>query len=361
MASKPVKTGLETDVETIAVRPGEAMDWPALVAYLGQHLEGFPTEITVEQFAGGHANLTYLVRESTGPAGREWVIRRPPLGPLAKNAHSMSREFRVLSRLQDAYDRAPRAYHLCEDESVIGAPFLVSERRRGVVVRLEWPESFRHLDKLEKRIADALIDALADLHLVDAAAVGLEDLGRPKGFAARQVKGWGERWHAAKEKEIPIFETVHAELTRRTPDSSRVSVLHNDFKLDNCMLDDGEPDRIAAVFDWDMATLGDPLIDLGTFLNYWPSEGGFSWDKMPPFVTVAYPRRAELIARYAARTGFDLGDMNWYEAFALWKTGVVVQQIYIRYARGQTDDARFAPYGDYAEPLFEAAADLLAR
>ena len=358
MSIKPIKTGLESDAETIAVRAGEEMDWDGLVAYLRPHIEDLPEAVEVRQFPGGHANLTYLL--SAGDA--EWVVRRPPLGPLPKNAHDMAREYRVLSRLNAAYDRAPRAYHLCEDVDVIGAPFLVAERRRGVVLRLEWPGNFRVLDNLEERIAHALIDALADLHLVDAGAIGLGDLGRPRGFAGRQVKGWGERWHAAKDKDLPVFDAVHAELTRRVPDSPVVSVLHNDFKLDNCMVDDANPDRITAVFDWDMATLGDPLIDLGTFLNYWPSEdGSFSWDKMPPMVSEPYPGRAELIAHYAQRTGFDVGDMNWYEAFALWKTGVVVQQIYIRYARGQTDDQRFATYGDYAEPLFEAARGLLAR
>ncbi|MDE0811564.1 MAG: phosphotransferase family protein [Alphaproteobacteria bacterium] len=358
MSIKPVKTGQETDAETIAVRPGEGMQWDALVAYLRPHLEGLPRDVQIRQFPGGHANLTYLL--STGE--KEWVVRRPPLGPLPKNAHDMAREYRVLSRLNAAYGRAPKAYHLCEDIDVIGAPFLVAERRRGVVLRRDWPENFKVLDKLEERISYALIDALADLHLVDAEAIGLGDLGRPQGFVARQVKGWGERWHAAKDKELLVFDEVHGELIRQLPDSPRVSVLHNDFKLDNCMVDDGAPDRITAVFDWDMATLGDPLIDLGTFFNYWPSEDGqFSWDKMPPFVTTTYPRRADLIARYGERTGFDVAGMNWYEAFALWKTAVVVQQIYIRYARGQTDDERFATYGGYAEPLFEAARVLLAR
>ncbi len=357
MTIKPAISGLETNDETIDVRAGEAMDWKRLVDYLRGHLPDMPETVAISQFQGGHANLTYLL--SAGEA--EWVVRRPPLGPLPKNAHDMGREYKVLSRLNQAYDRAPQAYHLCEDPDVIGAPFLVMERRRGVVLRRDWPVNFRALDRLEERIAGALIDALADLHLVNAEAIGLGDLGRPKGFAARQVKGWGERWHAAKDKDLPVFDEVHAELTRRVPDSPVVSVLHNDYKLDNCMVEDGVPDRITAVFDWDMATLGDPLIDLGTFLNYWPSEdGGFSWDKMPPFVSRPYPRRAALIARYAERTGFDVADMNWYEAFARWKTAVVVQQIYIRYARGQTDDPRFASYGDYAEPLFEAARDLLA-
>jgi aminoglycoside phosphotransferase (APT) family kinase protein len=239
------------------------------------------------------------------------VVRRPPLGPLPKNAHDMAREHQVLSRLHATYDRAPRVYLLCEDPSVIGAPFLVAERRRGTVLRREWPENFRRLDGLERRIALALIDALADLHLVNPEAIGLGDLGRPQGFAARQVKGWGERWHAAKDKELPVFDVVHGELRRRVPDNPRVSVLHNDFKLDNCMVENGVPDRVTAVFDWDMATLGDPLVDLGTFLNYWPSEdGSFSWNKMPPMVREPYPGRAELIAHYAQRTGFDVGDMN---------------------------------------------------
>ena len=351
----PVKP-LSPDV--MPIRPGEDMTWPRLVAHLREHLGGLDGEFDVAQFGGGHANLTYCLRFGN----RELVVRRPPLGPVAKGAHDMNREYRVLSKLHANFDRAPRAYYYCDDLQVIGAPFFVAERRHGIVARREWPAELKNLEHVERRVSFALIDALADLHRLDPNAVGLGDLGRPLGFIERQLGGWAARWHAAKDREIPLFDEVHRRLVEQMPDSTRVSVLHNDYKLDNCQFHAGQPDRVYSVFDWDMATLGDPLVDLGTLLNYWPAEGGlYSWDRTPHFVREPYPLRAELVARYAERTGFDVDNISWYEAFARWKTAVVVQQIFIRYERGQTQDERFAGYGAFADPLVGSASVLLDR
>jgi len=348
----------QSQPDLIPVRTGEQMDWSRLLSYLKGHIDGLGDHYEVEQFGGGHANLTY--RFVSGEV--ELVVRRPPLGPVAKGAHDMGREFKVLSRLYRGYPQAPKAYHFCDDPSVIGAPFFIAERRHGIVVRREWPQVLHEQPQLERRVSFALIDALADLHALDPDELGLGDLGRPTGFVERQLKGWAARWHAAKDNEIPEFDEVHKNLTQKMPASTVISVLHNDYKLDNCQFQPHNPDQVYSVFDWDMATLGDPLVDLGTLLNYWPAEGGiYSWDRCPPFLREPYPPRAELVERYAQRTGFDVERINWYEAFARWKTAVVVQQIYIRFLRGQTDDQRFANYGQFAQPLIESAGQLLAR
>ena len=200
--TRPVRTkSTEVVPELIEIRTGEEMDWARLVDHLRENYADMPSDIEVVQFAGGHANLTYLLRAGD----QEYVVRRPPLGPLAKGGHDMGREFRVLSKLHEAYDRAPRAYHLCEDDSVIGAPFFVAERREGEVLRQTWTGSFKDIPDRERRLGFALIDALADLHLVDAQAIGLGNLGRPVGFVERQVHGWAKRWDAAKDREIRSF------------------------------------------------------------------------------------------------------------------------------------------------------------
>lgn len=339
--------------ETAPVRADEQMDWGALADYLRPRLADAEGDAQVLQFPGGAANLTYLISFD----GVEYVVRRPPLGPLAPGAHDMVREYKVLSRLYQQFDRAPRALHLCEDESVIGAKFIVVERRRGVVIRLIFPEAMRHHEGLARRTSFALVDAMADLHAIDPSACGLGDLGRPDGFVARQVDGWNKRWELAKDREVPLFETIYRALTKRLPTPQRVSVVHNDLKLDNCQFQAHDPDRVTSIFDWDMATLGDPLIDLGTLLNYWPEPT----DEVPRTVfpegaTDAFPTRAELVERYAARSGMQLDGMGWYEAFALWKTAVVIQQMYIRYKRGQTQDERFALYPERVPELLASAA-----
>jgi aminoglycoside phosphotransferase (APT) family kinase protein len=347
--------------ETAPVRPDEEMDWPRLAEYLSARLESANGPMQVLQFPGGSANLTYLV--SFGAAGgQEYVVRRPPLGPVAPGAHDMLREHRVLSRLYTAYPKAPRCWLVCEDESVIGARFIVSERRQGVVVRDVFPEVMRRHERLASRTSFALIDAMAELHNVDVAGVGLSELGRPDGFVQRQVSGWQQRWELAKHEDVAQFDEIHQVLQASIPDPQRVSILHNDFKLDNCQFAADNPDEVISVFDWDMATLGDPLIDLGTLLGYWPEPT----DPEPRGVRAegakdAFPTRAEISARYAAITGLDVTAIWWYEAFALWKTAVVLQQMYIRYRRGQTQDERFGLLPERIPVLLDQAHTLIKQ
>ncbi len=341
--------------ETEPVRPDEEMDWPAVADYLSTHIDGVSGSMQVRQFPGGSANLTYLISFGS----KQYVLRRPPLGPVAPGAHDMAREHKVLSRLWRKFDRAPRSYHLCTDESVIGAKFIVVERRNGVVIRDRFPDSMRSQPRLAQRVSFALIDAMAQLHNVDPEEADLGDLGRPDGFVKRQVDGWAARWELAKDKDVALFYEVHRRLASALPVAQRVSVLHNDLKFDNCQFDAVDPDRVTSIFDWDMATLGDPLIDLGTLRGYWSdATDPVPRAARPDGATDAFPTRADITQRYAEVTGLDTRGINWYEAFALWKTAVVVQQIYIRFARGQTQDVRFAHIADRVPILLDAAARL---
>ena len=334
--------------DVINVRPDEKLDEAALAAYLRGKLEGSDNRLTIRQFGGGAANLTYLLDYGT----HEYVLRRPPLGPVAASAHDMAREYRVLSVLWRAFPHAPRAFLFCEDESVIGAPFFVMERRHGIVVRRNLPDAYAGQPDAPRRMSEALVDALAAFHAVDYEALGLGDLGKPQGFLARQIEGWYRRWHAARTADLPDMDRVYAWLRDNQPPGAAVSLIHNDYKLDNVMLAPDDPDRVVAVFDWDMCTLGDPLSDLGALLTYWTEPAD------PPYLqaTAMMPlgggflTRAELVARYAAKSGRAVGDIAFYHALGLFRLTVIIAQIFIRYQRGQTQDPRFAAL-EYMIPL----------
>jgi aminoglycoside phosphotransferase (APT) family kinase protein len=335
------------------VRPDERFDEASLEAYLRRRLPELRGPFSVQQFRGGHANLTYLVRIGDG----ELVLRRPPLGPVAPKSHDMAREHRALEALAPLYPFAPRPLLLCEDLSIIGAVFFAMERRRGIVIRQEWPAELGDDRALRRRIGFAVIDGLADLHRIDVARPEIAALGKPEGFVRRQVEGWYERWQRARTRDLPVMDDLCRWLADRMPQSDAVGVVHNDWKLDNAMLSVEDPGCLVAVFDWDMTTLGDPLVDLGTFLSYWAQAG----DETPrgTGVTVSalpgFPTREELADRYRARTGADLAALPWYETFGLFKTAVVLEQIYVRFVRGQTRDERFKLLGEYVPLLAEAA------
>ncbi len=316
--------------------------------------------LDVEQFPGGHSNLTYLLRYGS----REFVMRRPPLGPVAPKAHDMAREHRVLNALWPVFPPAPRPYLLCEDTTVIGAPFYVMERRRGIVIRREWPRELGEAPATRRRISEAVVETMVALHAVDYAAIGLESLGRPEGFVERQIKGWVERWEQAKDREVPPLTEVAAWLTLRIPRSTAATLVHGDLKLDNTMLDPKDPGRVVAVLDWEMCTTGDPLVDLGQLLCYW-AETGDPYPRSESVVQVTtlpgFLTRDEIVERYAAGTRRDVSRIAFYEVFALFKVAVVVQQIYIRWKRGQTKDERFAGMGARVEALAEAALTLAAK
>ncbi len=261
--------------EVIEVRADERFDEQKLASYLKGRLEGSDGRLEVKQFGGGHANLTYLLRFGEGSEAVEYVLRRPPLGPVAKSSHDMHREYRALSKLWRCFEQAPRAYLYCEDPGIIGADFLVMERRNGIVVRNAVPERFGGgRDPIANcQLSQLVIDTLAEFHAVDPAAVGLEGLGKPAGFLARQVAGWNSRYQRAKTGDDPIAEEMSRWLEKNLPESSSSSLVHNDWKLDNMAVAEDDPGRCVAVYDWDMCTLGDPLCDLGTLLGLWSNRG----------------------------------------------------------------------------------------
>ncbi len=345
--------------DTAPIRDDERFDETLVASYLRRHLPELVGDapIVFDQFPGGAANLTY--RAVAGDV--ELVLRRAPHGPVAKGGHDMEREHQVLSRLWKAYPKAPRSYHFCRDPEVLGKPFFVMERRRGWVIRETWPEPYVGDDVLRRKLAGSLVGALAELHLVDAAEVGLGGFGRPEGFVARQVEGWSRRWEAAKTRDVADMERAIDRLTGSAPDPGPPTILHNDYKLDNTMVsDEGE---LVAVFDWDMSTRGDAMVDLGTLLAYWPDPSAPTFPifgersvSLAPFMS-----KAEVVERYAAATDFDVANVNYFEGLALFRIAVIIEQIYARFVKGQTADQRFARFEPIAPILAAAACDVLSR
>lgn len=342
--------------DVIDVRAEEHFDEDRLGAYLSGRLEGSEGTLTVRQFGGGRANLTYLLDYGDGI---DYVLRRPPLGPVAPGSHDMSREYAVLSNLWQAFPKAPRAFLFCDDAAVIGAPFFIMERKHGVVVRDHVPAVFGGGNDPAQvaALSRAVIDALAEFHAVDPSDCGLDDLGHPEGFLRRQVDGWRGRWEQARHEDNPVADEVGAWLSVTMPESVPPTLLHNDWRLDNLAVAADDPSRCVAVYDWDMATRGDPLVDIGTLLGTWhePFEIDDRVHSLMPVATPGWMTRSEAIDRYQSLSGRDMGDIAWYVVFGTWKLGVVLEQIYIRWLRGQTTDDRFADMGQGAARLFELA------
>lgn len=351
--------------DTAPVRPGEELDAGSLAAYLDGKIEDLDSPIEVDQFPGGHSNLTYCLRSASLRAGqREYVLRRPPLGPVPPKAHDMAREFRVLNRVAPHFRPAPRVYVLCEDESVIGAPFFVMERRRGLIVRREIPAELEATDSYASRVSEAFIDCLAELHSIDIRRHGLDSLGRPDGFLERQVRGWSGRWDRARTTDLPEMTRLAQWLAEQLPQSPPATVVHNDYKLDNLMLDPADPSHVNAVLDWEMTSVGDPLVDLGIVLCYWPEAGDPPMRREAISAVTTRPgwfSRRQLLERYASATGRDLSGIAYYEVFGLYKLAVVLQQIYYRYHVGQTSDRRFADFDQRVRGLAEAAVLVMER
>jgi aminoglycoside phosphotransferase (APT) family kinase protein len=340
------------------VRAGEELDIAALTAYIEAQL-GNHGAVTVEQFPGGHSNLTYLVHHGD----REYVLRRPPFGSKVKSAHDMGREVAVLSKLAPVYARAPHVLAYQPDEATLGAPFYVMERRRGVILRKDLPPAIADDRVALRRVCELLIDALVELHAVDYTAAGLGDFGKPAGYVERQVKGWTERYAKSQTDDIPAVGEVAAWLDSHRPADGAPSLIHNDFKFDNVIFDPGL-ERITGVLDWEMATIGDPMMDLGTSLSYWTQADDpalFQQLLFGPTTRPGMMLRSEVAARYLERSGRRTEHLVFYYAFGLFKTAVVAQQIYYRFAKGMTQDARFAAFIHGVRGLSEQARTAIAR
>jgi aminoglycoside phosphotransferase (APT) family kinase protein len=332
--------------ETIHVRTGEELPVEALSRYLSGQVEGFGGALTVEQFAGGHSNLTYLLRTPE----RDYVLRRAPHGPVPPKAHDMAREYRVLAALGPVFAKAPRVLHLCTNASVIGATFYLMERRRGRVYR-----SAGDVPGAGRLMSEAIVDTLVELHAVDLSA--LPELGKPAGFVERQVKGWTGRWEQARTEPLPKLEAVVEFLNRTIPPEGPAAIVHNDYKLDNLLFAADEP-RVEAVLDWEMTTTGDPLVDVGMSLAYWRFGGAHEGSGAAP---AGWLTHAEFVERYAVRTGRDLRNLAWHETLGLMKIAVILQQIYFRYVRGQTHDERFAHFGESVRRLGDMAYEQMEK
>lgn len=347
--------------DTAPVRAGEELNLDALRQYLTGKIEGFDgtSPLEVEQFPGGHSNLTYLLRAADG---KEFVLRRAPLGPVAPKAHDMARECRILAAVHPHFAQAPKPELACEDPAILGAVFFIMERRRGVILRHEIPESVSIQPNYPSRVSEAFLDCMAQLHSVDIERHGLIALGKPEGFVERQVNGWAERWVRARTEETPEMDRVIAWLAANRPPSLHATLVHNDYKLDNVMLALDSIDRVEAVLDWEMTTVGDPMIDVGLTLCYWTHAASpeISGGGVPGFTAQpGWHTRDQFLHSYAAKTGRELNGIRFHETLGVFKLAVILQQIYFRFWRGQTQDPRFANFHLRVRALTRKAVELV--
>ncbi|MES1924112.1 phosphotransferase family protein [Salinisphaera sp. T31B1] len=334
------------------IREGEAIDAQALTAYCRDHAPSLvPAEgvIEIAQFPGGASNLTYLLQVD----GDEYVLRRPPFGSQVASAHDMGREYGVLSRLHGVYDYAPRPVIHCTDESVIGAEFYVMERLRGTIVRRDLPDDVVLSPAGATRLCEQLLDVQAALHTTDIDAAGMRDFGKPEGYIQRQITGWNKRYRNARTEDVPECTAIMDWLAARIPDVTRTAIIHNDYKLDNVVFDT-DLTRIIGVLDWEMATLGDPVMDFGCSMAYWVQADDpepLRAIRMGPTQLPGMLTRDEMLERYREATGQTIDDWPFYQVFGLFRLAAILQQIYKRYVEGKTTDERFKSFGDSVRVL----------
>ena len=325
------------------IRQGEELDIKRVEGFLKDSIPGLSGDLTIEQFPSGFSNLTYLIKVGS----TDLVLRRPPFGRKAKTAHDMGREYRILSALHPVFPYCPKPLVYTEDESVLGCPFYVMERIEGIILRKDLPAGLQYTPEEGRILCERLIDVLQELHSIDYKAVGLQEFGRPEGYVRRQVEGWSQRYRQAKTDDAPDFEACMQWLEEKMPDETgQYAVIHNDYKFDNVVLSLQDPLKIIGVLDWEMATIGDPLMDLGCFLAYWvhpndpPNIKAASMmptDGIPGLLT-----REEMVQRYAQRCGMPIDNFDYYHCFGVFRVAVILQQIYYRYYHGQTKDKRFS-------------------
>ena len=342
-------------------REGEELDTAKLEAWLRDNLPELTGELSVAQFPGGASNLTYLIKLGE----TQLVLRRPPFGANIASAHDMGREYRVLSKLSAVFPQAPKPMAYCEDDSVMGAPFYVMQRIEGVIMRREMPKDLALDEAGCQQLSESLIDTLFDLHNVDYVAAGLADLGKPEGYVARQISGWDGRWEMARTDDVADVPELRQWLMDKQPgDSGRVGIIHNDYKFDNVILDPENPTEIIGVLDWEMATLGDPLMDLGCAMSYWVQTGDpqpLQLARMGPTNQPGMLNRQKMVERYAQRAGIEINNFDFYYVFGLFRLAVIVQQIYKRFYEGKTKDQRFAAFGQMAMFLNQVAMQTIEK
>jgi aminoglycoside phosphotransferase (APT) family kinase protein len=330
--------------QSTRIRAGEELDASLIDPYLKAQIPGLSGLPQISQFPGGASNLTYLLEYPE----QEFVLRRPPFGHKAKSAHDMGREFRILNQLKDGFPYCPKAYVHCTDESVIGAEFYVMERVKGIILRSELPPELGLDAPRTEALCKSFIDKLVELHRVDYSACGLADLGKPEGYVARQIRGWSERYDKALTPDAPSWEAVKAWLNDKMPaDYPTSSIVHNDYRFDNVILDPNNPMQIIGVLDWELTTLGDPLMDLGNSLAYWIEAGDpppVQLMRRQPSHAPGMLSRQEFVDYYAERSGIRIDNFDFYYTYGLFRLAGIVQQIYYRFFHGQTQDKRFAQF-----------------
>jgi aminoglycoside phosphotransferase (APT) family kinase protein len=347
--------------ETIPVRDGEGFNVEAVRQFLVNHVPEIPAGSTIQigQFPTGASNLTYLIQ-----AG-EWeaVLRRPPAGPLPPKAHDMKRESAFMSHLHPYFSKVPRPIVFCEDESIMGVPFYVMERKQGVVLDVDFPPGIEYSEEAGRRISFLAADTLAELHMVDYKRAGLDTFGYPEGFVQRQVNGWIKRYERSQTDDIPAFEQISKWLVNNIPESKVATIIHNDYKLNNMLL---SPDftEVTALVDWEMSTIADPIFDLGITIAYWLGPNDSELLKSSMSTITAKPdfiSRGEFVDRYVSKTGFDVSNLHFFFTFSYFKLAVIVQQIYFRWKKGQTSDQRFANYNQRVKNLMDYTLELMAK
>ena len=324
--------------QPVTVRQGEELDKEKLESYLKEKLNNYLSIIEIRQFPKGYSNLTYLIKTNE----KDFILRRPPFGVNIKSAHDMGREFRVLSLLKKVYPKVPEPYWYCEDETVMGAPFYIMERVNGVILRNKPPEGIPLTPELMRKLSEATVDNLVALHTINIDSSGLSQLGKPEGYVQRQVEGWIKRYYNAETDKIESMDEVAKWMQSNMPHDIAPAFIHNDYKYDNLVLNPDNLSEIIAVLDWEMATVGDPLMDIATTLGYWaeptdhPFLREFSLTSLPGNLT-----REEVVKRYAEKSGRDVSNFLFYYVYACFKIGVIGQQIYARFVKGFTKDPRF--------------------
>jgi aminoglycoside phosphotransferase (APT) family kinase protein len=324
------------------VREGEQLDTAKLSQYLNNEVEHFGQITAIQQFPGGYSNLTYFLKTDTD---QEYVLRKPPVGAKnIKGGHDMGREFRVLSTLKNAgYTQIPTPIAFCEDEAIMGCPFYVMERVQGVILRAHSAPKLGLSAQTMRTLSESMADTLVDLHAIDIQSTGLINLGKPEGYIQRQVEGWYKRYQNAQTDDLPAVEKLYEWLVQNMPADGTATLIHNDFKYDNVVLNADDITQIVALLDWEMCTVGDPLMDLGTALSYWSEAGDDAFTKSFNLTWLeGNLTRQEFANRYAERSGRDVSNILYFYVFGLFKNTVVMQQIYARWKKGFTKDERFA-------------------
>lgn len=345
----------------VAVRAGEEVDLVKVGAYLraqGLQLDGDPQ---IRQFPGGASNLTYQISY----ANKDLILRRPPFGHIAKSAHDVVREAQIMKLLRPVYPAVPEIYAICEDSEVIGAPFYVMERLVGVIPRQEFPPELGLDAARTRQLCLNVIDKLIELHRLDPQTSGLSGLGKGEGYVSRQVEGWSKRFRAARTDDVGDFESVMQWLHDKQPVREvAIRLIHNDFRFDNVVLDPADPMRVIGVLDWEMATLGDPMMDLGNSLAYWvqaDDEAFMLGSRRQPTNAPGMLTRQEVIEYYGRQTGWSVANFDFYEVYGLFRLMGIVQQIYQRYQQGNARNPIFATFGPFANYLGQRCERIIAR